>query len=180
MNSMPKFPQFKLVHWLLIIAIVVVLVALLIPQAKWALSGEITIPVTVTVFDAGTNKPIQGARVAIIRGPWAAISSELDDPMGRIAGGVEYLDEDGVATDTQGLDVIAATFSTGANHEHPVTRAHTNFYWVLVTADGYGGVAVPVRYQSIESHVLRERGDLAVSIGLIRSDPVNSPTGSGQ
>ncbi|MCA8991267.1 MAG: hypothetical protein KDA88_04775 [Planctomycetaceae bacterium] len=177
---MPRFPQFKLIHWLLITAIVVVLVALLIPQAKWASDGEITVLVVVTVFDAATANPIQGARVAVLRGTDAELSDENRDWLDRISYDVETLDENGVTTDIRGKAEVETVFRTSASNVHPGGRAHTDFYWVLVSADGYGGVVVPVRYQSIESHVLREKGNLPVSIGLIRADRVSSPIGDGQ
>jgi hypothetical protein len=149
-----------LIEWLVIVAITCVLVALIVPGAKWASSGDITIPVQVQVFDPISAKPVVGARVGISRFRWWFDQADIVNSQNLLA------DVQAHATDEAGSVVIDHKFSTGANHERPVTHAHLPGAWVIVEADGYGRVLVPVNNTSFPSGELRKRGKLVVPIGL--------------
>ena len=168
--SRSQFPWLTLVEWLAIVAIIVVLVALLIPPVQWASSGDIEFPVRVRVFDAATAEPIAGARVAVIRGPHVA--SELESYRDFFPG--DWFDhltpEKQGLTGADGSAVVVYTFKTGASNRNPTPRAHLGNAWAVVKSKGYGGTAVPVRHNSIPTSELRRQNELLVLIGLLRSD----------
>ena len=157
-----------LVEWLVVAAIVAILAALLIPPAKWASSGSVTIPVDVVVFDAQSAKPIEGAFVAIVWAPPATGEFELHEYQERLSSGFAAIEEIGPQTNDAGLVIIDQEFRTGANYERPTPYAHTRWYWLLVSAKGYGSVAVPLRYESMASKDLKAMGRLPAYVGLIR------------
>ncbi|MEQ9410675.1 MAG: hypothetical protein RIK87_23260 [Fuerstiella sp.] len=158
-----------LLEWLVVAAIVAILAALLIPPAKWASSGSVTIPVDVVVFDAHSAKPIEGAFVAIVRAPPASGEFELNEYQEGLSNGFSAIHEIGVQTDVSGLATIDQEFRTGANHERPISHAHTRWYWVLVSADDYGSVAVPLRYESMATKELKTQGRFPAYVGLIHT-----------
>ncbi len=157
-----------LIEWLILIAIVAILVALLLPPVKWASSGSVTIPVDIVVFDAMTAAPIEGADVAIVWAPPATGEFQLHEYTERISPGLQAMDGIAATTNDSGMATIDHEFRTGANYERPQTHAHTRWYWLLVSADGYGTVAVPLRYESMTSAELRRQGRLPAYVGLVR------------
>ncbi len=52
-------------EWAIVVVIVLVLLALLVPNVRWVADGERSHPVRVFVFDASNDRPIVGARVTI-------------------------------------------------------------------------------------------------------------------
>lgn len=141
-------------------AIICVLVALIVPQGKWASSGDITIPVQVVVFDPVTAKPVVRARVAISRFRWAFDRNDMPQAQNLLVDAPRH------ATDDAGFVTIEHKFSTGANYERPVTHAHLNGAWVIVDADGYGQVLVPINNTSFPAGELRKWGKVVVPICL--------------
>lgn len=158
-----------LIEFLVIVAIITVLAALLIPPVQWASSGDIDVPVRVFVFDADLAIPIEGAVVGIIRcQPWSS-DEFLKDYRDRVPTDVfDAIDESVKGTTSpEGIAVISYRFRTGASHTNPVTWAHTSWYWVAVKAEGYGGAFIPVRHESTPNKKLREDKELRVPVGLM-------------
>lgn len=157
-----------LIEWLVIAAIVAILVAVVVPQPKWASSGSVTIPVDVVVFDARSATPIEGAFVAIVWAPPATGEFELHEYFDRLSSGFSAINKIVAKTNGAGIATIDREFRTGASHKRPISHAHTSWYWVLVSADDYGSVAVPLRYESITSKELKALGRLPAYVGLAR------------
>lgn len=157
--------------WLVMAAVSILLIALLLPQPKWASSGTVTIPVEIHVFDVHSAKPIEGAIVSIIWSPPANGEFELHEYQERLSSGFLAIKETGMKTNDAGIAVIQQELKTGANHERPTSHAHTRWYWLLVTADDYGGVAVPLRYESLPTQELKEMESLPAYVGLTSSIP---------
>jgi hypothetical protein len=153
---------------LALVAFLAVLVALILPATKWASSGDIRFPVRVFVFDATRGVPIANARVAIF---WAPLLSGVETlqenrEFFRSVDLDQIRDDVGGVTKSDGTVVIDYKFRTGANHERPITYAHLRGTWVRVQVEGYGGVVVPVRYDSLPTATLREQKELVVPVGL--------------
>ncbi len=158
-----------LLEWVVIVAILAVLIALLTPATKWASSGDLRLPVKVFVFDAIQCTPISNAKVTVFRATPVGDSASLAEwqdhfKIGPIS---ELPHQFWATTDAQGIAVVDYEFRTGASHKRPVTHAHVNFAWVRVEADGFGGAAIPVRHESQPSSVLKQQGEILVQIGLI-------------
>ncbi len=150
-------------EWAVIIAIVTVIAALILPSAKWAwaASGEITTPVQVLVFDPTTQQPVVGARVGILRYPHVFGLEDIHETHQLLADVPRH------ATDAAGLVTIEQRFSTGAGYQRPIPHAHVSGVWLIADAAGYGRVLVPVRYESMPSAELRNRGKLFVPVALL-------------
>jgi hypothetical protein len=169
-----------LIEWLVVAAIAAVLIALLVPPVQWA-DGSIKVPVKVVVFNPETGQPVQDARVAIVRGLPASEEFSLADHRERLSGLRELLvagdlgtlnGSVGAGTGRDGTVTLDVEFRTGASHRNPVPRAHTRWYWVLVSADRCGTVAVPLRYESLTTKQLREQQTLSAYVGLLpRTEP---------
>lgn len=153
-----------------IMAITALLVLFLVSNRQWGSSGEIRIPVRIMVFDASQGKPISDAHVAIFHAPPLLDLKALETEPARYQSESYVLDDGRGITDANGLAVFEYEFQTGASHERPTTHAYLQFAWVHVHADGYGGVVVPVRQESMPTKTLREQKELAVPIGLIREN----------
>jgi len=162
----------SLVKSLVLVTIIAILVALLLPGAKWAADGSIEIPVRVRVFDAAEARPIQGAEVAIFRAPAPLPTFAIDEYRDRFSR--EYLEQvaahDRHVTSNDGSVVIVHEFRTGASHKNPEFRAHLSWAWVMVVAQGYGTVVVPVRYESAPTNDIQKQGELFVAVGLMPAD----------
>lgn len=158
----------KWYEWLILAVIAVFLIALLIPGEKWASDGTIEVTVHVVVFDLETNEPVENASVAIVRTPPNSSDSASGDSNELIAETWNNLRSGniGVNTDSSGSVLINQQFRTGATHIHPEPRAHTRWYWVLVSAEDYGGTAIPLRYDAVTLESLREQAALPVYVGL--------------
>lgn len=157
-------------EWLVLLAIIAALVALLFPLQQWASSGEIEYPVRVLVFDATTGKPIVGCRVAVIRHKALSGDDPLKDygdpfPQQNVFENIPA--EDQGVTDATGSLTVTRKFSTGASSHHPHTRARLTNVWVVAQAKAYGGVAIPVGYASMPLKELRASPHLLVPIGLV-------------
>jgi len=163
-----KLRRPTLLETLILLAIAVAAVGLLIPETPWASSGEIKIPVQVHVFDAETMAGIPEAQVAIVRGS----SVKTAD-----ADAAPYLDRvrQFARTSAQGDVEIPHAFRTGASHNRPQPHAHLSMEWVVVIAEGYGGVVVPVRHSSEPTSSLKENGVLPVEVGLFRCSATEIP-----
>ena len=156
------------VEWLIVIAILVILLALVVPSAKWASSGTIEIPVHVVVFDASDATPIANALVAIVRAPPGSGEYSLDEYRDRLSPDLLVM-RDGIdhhETGTDGAATIECRFPTGASHLHPEARAHIHWYWVMVSAEGFGAVVTPLRYNSRTTMSLREQSEIPFVVGL--------------
>ncbi len=156
-----------LVELLVLIAGIGVVVALLLPVPQWASSGSIRFPVRVLVFDAVHGKPIANARVGIFGAAPLTDFKSLEEGNDEYDPKVRVRDENRGTTDADGAVVIDYEFTTGANYQRPTPNAHLRRAWVHVEAEGYGGIVVPVRYESQPVATLRTRKDLVVSVGLI-------------
>lgn len=164
-----KLTALSLVEWLVIAAIIAILAALFVPGSQWASSGDVEVPVQVTVFDATTGKRIPGARVAIMRGLPAAMSNDFSTRFpDRVVSSWRDLNsrESGETTDALGTALILQRFTTGASHTRPEAHAHVNNCWVLISTDLHGSIAVPLRHESMPIKMLREMEALPVAIGL--------------
>lgn len=159
-RSAPK----TLIEWLILTAVITVLIALLLPEVQWASSGFITIPVEVTVFDSESGEPIENASVYIVRSSPGSVKDDLPR-LGSLASG------EGNTTNESGMVTVQCNFSTGANNRRPEPHAHTNFCSLVVGADGYDTVVVPVREHSIPTSILQEKGRLPVRVGLVARKP---------
>jgi len=163
-----------LVESLAITLIVMTLGVLLVPQQKWAASGDIRVPVRVFVFDAVRGRPLPEARVAIFWAPPLIDSNTFDavrdhyDPHQRVGRAIDLWQ----TTTADGTVLIEQIFRTGANYERPEMWAHLRWYWVCVQADGYGGVVVPLRHDSQPTATLRKQAELMVPVGLM---PLENP-----
>lgn len=159
-----------LIELLLLIAIIAAVVAVILPSAKWAASGNIRFPVRVIVFDAVHGKPIANAHVGIFRAPpiddLKSLAVRPDDysPTNRVR------DDDSGTTSADGTVVLGYEFRTGSNYERPTMYAHLRSAWVNVKAEGYGNIVVPVRYESQPTATLRTQKELLVTVGLIASE----------
>ena len=160
------------IEWLVVVAIAAILVALVIPETKWAADGSIDVPVRVHVFDADAMQPIEGARVALIRGPLAGDSVALDEYRDRFESGWKAMKDGwfGETTQADGFATIDCKMPTGSSHKNPESRAHASLFWVLVSSDDHQRVAVPLRYQSIPTKSLQEEGVLPVFVGVVRRE----------
>lgn len=156
-----------LVEWLVVIAIVAVMVAMLLSGEQWASSGSIRFPVRVLVFDAAHGTPIANARIGIFRARPLYDSKSLEEERDRYDPKNRIRNTDYGTTDADGTVVIEHEFTTGANHLRPATHAHLGRAWVHVLAEGYGGVVVPVRHDSQPTATLREQKELVVPVGLM-------------
>ncbi|HUG69662.1 MAG TPA: hypothetical protein VMM76_18065 [Pirellulaceae bacterium] len=161
-----------LIEILVVIAFISVVVALVLPPVKWASTGDIRFPVRVLVFDATRASPIADARVGIVRAmPLDGVESlehnrEVFSPT--IFDWVR-LEHHGTTGD-DGCVVIEYEFGTGAGHDRPTPHAHLRWAWVVVAANGYGGVVIPVRHDSLPIGTLREQKELLVPVGLMPSN----------
>ena len=166
------------IEWLVVVAIVAVLVALVVPETKWAADGSIDIPVRVHVFDAETMRPIQGARVAVVRGPVALEGASLGEHQDDFSRAwATILDgQHGDTTSADGIATIDYSFHTSASYKtsesirNPTMRAHVRSHWIFVASEFHDRVAVPLRYQSIPTKSLREEGVLPAFVGLVRRE----------
>lgn len=153
------------------VLIIVVAILLLLP-GQWVADGSIEVPVRVRVFDAVEARPIRDAQVAIVRAPPAIPNFAIDEYRGRFSR--EYLDhlqrESPHLTGEDGTVAIRHEFNTSASHKNPEFRAHLAWGWVVVSAEGYGTVVVPVRYESQPTRVLREQGEVFVAVGLMPAE----------
>lgn len=167
-DAISKVLPRNVIEWLIFATVVAILVALILPGVEWAASGEIDVPVRVVVFDALKTLPIEDARIDIVRALPADADFDVSELHNSIAARLAELESgDAIAkTDSKGSATIVSNFTTGASHTRPKAHAHMNWYWVLVSAKGYGSVAVPLRYESIPTEQLREQEFLPVSVGL--------------
>lgn len=161
--------RFTVIDWIVLVVICAVILALIIPKTKWASSGSLQVPVKIMVFDLSTGSPIPHAQVTLFRAPPVhGLQAFLEDHdryrPAHYKGFVHELQRG--ETDLQGSATIGYEFRTGANYENPAPRAHTNWVWVEVRAAGYGVVVVPIRHESLATSGIKERGELAVPIGL--------------
>lgn len=157
-----------LVEWLVVIVIVAFLAGLLIPPVVWVADGTIEVPVRVVVFDAATARPITNAAVGIVRAPSAEGVIGLEERREVVAMALPAIDleEFAVRADENGSATIDVTFNTVCSNRNPERRAHTGSFWVIVSADGYGRVVVPLRYQSTPTASLQDQGELPVYVGI--------------
>ncbi len=166
-NVRSYFRRPTIIESLLVIAIILLLTAALLPGLKWASSGEIRFPVRVLVFDAIRGMPIANADVKFFRAPPLTDSKSLEAYRDRFDPKTRNSSGDRSVTDADGAVVIDFKFTTGANHERPTPHAHVRYAWVHVQAEGFGGVVVPVRQDSMSTASLREQKELLVTVGLI-------------
>lgn len=170
MSRLLRGRRFTLIQWLVVAAVAAIMVAMFVPGTKWASSGAVTIPVDVLVFDPQAAAPIEGALVAIVWAPPATGEFEVAKYQSDLSEGFSAIEEIGSRTNREGVATIPHEFRTGANHERPASYAHTRWYWLLVAAEGYGSVAVPLRYESMVTKELKTQGRLPAYVGLTRTN----------
>jgi hypothetical protein len=164
-----------LIDLLIVVAIIAVAAAFLLPAVKWASSGSLVVPVQVTVFDVLTAQPIEGASIAIVRGVSTHAEFTLEEYSEYLRWGADpefsgmshrHVPRGG--SGTNGIATIPVEFNTGASHNHPEARAHTNWYWLIVQAPGYSGVAVPLTDRPHATKDLKSSSTgLQTMVGLI-------------
>jgi hypothetical protein len=166
-TALPK----TVLEWLIIAVIIAIIVLLLLPASEWASSGTINVPVHVVVFDGETASPISDAVVAIIWAPPATGDFALERYHEYFSAAWKSMaaGKMGVSTGPDGSITIDFEFRTGASHVNPEPRAHTRWYWLLVSAEDYGAVAVPLRYDSMTTKSLRQQKSLPAYVGLVRN-----------
>ncbi|HEY4262280.1 MAG TPA: hypothetical protein VGM98_19120 [Schlesneria sp.] len=167
-----RLAEISSLEWIVIVAIIAVLIALLFPQPQWASSGSIRLPVRVHVFDSVHGTPISGANMMVIRGPWAGDPKAPEELRERFASDpISDLPQKYFATtDENGIAVIEYEFFTGASHRRPVSHAHLDYNWVRVEAERYGDAVIPVRQESVPTALLRKQGEVLVEVGLIAKE----------
>ena len=167
--ALPK----TLLEWLVIAVIIAILVALVLPDSEWASSGTIVVPVHVVVFDGGTALPIKDAVVGIVRAPPATGDFAHDEYREAFSSAWSAMakGEFGSRTGADGSVTIEFEFPTGASHVNPEPRAHTRWFWLLVSSKKYRAVVVPLRYESISTKSLREQRILQAYVGLLDRMP---------
>lgn len=155
-----SFKRPTLTEFLVVITITLILIALILPSVKWASSGSIQLPVRIVVFDAARARPIVGAKVAILWAPPLVGERTIEEYRDRFP---DDLFED---LGAEGTVVVDHEFRTGGSHRRPA-HAHLRWYWVMVVAEGYNGVVIPVRHESQPTAFLRDQKELLVTIGLM-------------
>src|SRR5690606_10627077 len=138
-----------IIEWLIAVVVIAILVALLLPPVRWASSGSVALPIEVVVFDMQTGLPIDGAQVTLVRAPPPTDKLDIQELSASFSTALARINERGVRSNPSGIAQIDQEFATGANHDQPVSHAHTESYWVLVSATKYGHVAMPLRYESL-------------------------------
>ncbi|WP_437201023.1 hypothetical protein [Planctomicrobium sp. SH664] len=161
-----KWRRPTLTEWLLVIAILSVVAAILVPPVKWGASGSITIPVRVIVFDAREGRPLEKATVSLLRyspdfkkGEYPPLPSSLFEEL-RSTG--EF------RTDSAGSVTISQTWRTEANHNSPDPFVILVNQWVVVSAEGYAPVVTTLRHDTARTEALQRRGEILVGIGLTK------------
>jgi hypothetical protein len=159
----------SLVESLVLVTIIAILVALLLPGPQWAADGSIEVPVRVRVFDVATAQPIAAADVVPFRGPWRDEPFSIDEYRDWFPHENPRLAELGkhYKSDKNGTVVVPSECPTTASHKHPDPVAHVPGWWLMVSAEGYGATVLPVRYESVPTRVIDERGELLVTVGLM-------------
>lgn len=162
--ALPK----TLLEWGVIAVIIAILVALMLPDVEWASSGTVVAPVHVVVFDGKTMLPIADAVVGIVRAAPAAGDLALDDYRETFMSAWSAMaeGESGSRTGSDGSVTIEFEFPTSASHENPEARAHTRWYWLLVSSKEYGAAVMPLRYESITTKSLQQQKVLQAYVGL--------------
>ena len=164
--------QLTRLEWVVIAVIVSGLMAILLPQIQSAASGDIDLPVRILVFDASTGRAIAGAKVAIVNGPrWSADASLYEPQELPSPGKAEFIASKPPLTRADGTVTITHRFSTNSSDRNPVALANLARGWVIVLADGYGGITVPVCCVAMPTPRLRELQELQLPIGLFPLSP---------
>lgn len=154
----------------IIVVIVVVLIALLLPSVQGVWDGDRVLPVLVEVYDASTGHPIVGARVMIFRHQMPSVG----DRVHLEADSHEWMwdnSKHGI-TDAEGLVRLEHKFDASGKHDGRKSISAWLFLYkarVCVTANSYGGVIVPVRYEATPLKVFNSEGrwrDVYVTVGL--------------
>ena len=166
-------------EWAVIVVIVVILIALLLPEPHYVWDGDRVLPVLVEVYDATTGQPIAGTRVTIFKARFLTAGDtesrsvvdfdvhEWTSPKwtsNRIEHGT---------TNADGWVRLQHKFDASGSYDGRTKSANVflSTARVCVTADGYGGVVVPVRHGDgrIKDYVEDGRWkDVYVQIGLFR------------
>ena len=161
------------VEMLVVIAIVVVLLAILIPEAQWVADGTRDFPVRIFVFDAERGEPVPDAEVAVIsRGVFKVYSVERAPQAAKeLVPLQDHLDLVPASqrghTDEQGIASLIVEVRTSASNRNPQPRAFPGHNWVVVSAPGFRGVVFPLGQESVLTSELRERGGFLVPIGIV-------------
>ena len=162
--------KLSVIEWLVILAVIALLVAIIVPEKVWVASGSIQFPVRVLVFDASRGEPISGARVGIFWAPPLADLTSLETERDTYESKRRMRDGESATTDANGSAVIEYQFRTGGSNKRPAMHAHVDWTWVHVQAVGYGGVVIPVRHEFLPTKILREQKELVVPVGLTPVD----------
>ncbi|MBX3442335.1 MAG: hypothetical protein KF774_08000 [Planctomyces sp.] len=162
--------RLRLLDVLIVLTVAAIILALALPDAQRASSGSVRVPVRVRVFEAESIEPIAGARIRVVRAFPPGDDSFAPENRERLAAAVRsVLDGEGERTDADGQVVVDCEVPAGASHKRPAPHAHVRGTWVIAAADGYGGVTIPLRMDSVSTECIREAGELFVSIGLART-----------
>lgn len=172
-NEPRKWNRLSRIEILIVILIIAILVALLLPGVQSASSGSVVFPVRVFVFDAVNGVPIEGAQVGITRVSGFYSKDDIGNHLSRWPPQADESDYLTTKTDAKGVALIEQEFYTGASNRHPEPSAHLPGAWVLVSAEGFGSVTVPVSNDSRKTARIREQGEILVSIGLVPQQSID-------
>ncbi len=172
---MPRFAEkllerlgrVTIAEWIVTVVIIGILIALLLSNVYSVGTGEIDVAVRVLVFDVTTSQPIENAKVAIVWGGWPHSQGEVRELAGRFPD-ADFEDFPYEETQADGSASIAVTFATNSSTRNP-GRADTSNYWVVISANGYGMMTTPLRYERTFTQSLLDSGNLFVTVGLYRA-----------
>lgn len=163
MNAHPSRTQ-RLINIAIVCCLASIVVALLLPETQWASTGQINATIQVIVTDVKTQTFVENASVEIIKTSWLSedydaksVASTMQTPQTNQAQTHK--------TDENGQVLLTQTFSTGASHRNPLSRADTSRYSALVSHQSYGCVAIPLRYSPTPTEQLKQ-SPLRVVVGL--------------
>lgn len=170
------FRSWTWLEWSVLAAVLGTLIALFIPATRWAASGERDVVIRVHAFDGETHKPLAGAGVSLISGPYRLTGPPL-------ASEIEANERSQSAigtTNSDGEALVTGTFSSTSGYQNPKGSVGLHRGWLVVRAAGYGGVTFPVRHEPMPRPLVLEMKEVPVSIGLFRTQEGRSMRRDGQ
>lgn len=168
-----RLRQITAFEWLVMAAIVGVLVVLLYPAPQWVADGEINALIEVTVFDAQSLQPVDGARVTVVRATPGTGEYPVAEFSGELSPTVLNDPDFSAVTGPDGIARVTRQFHTVASNRNPVTRALVGGHWILVAREGFGTVAIPLRTEPVPIKQIREQGKISAMVPLYRIQSAN-------
>lgn len=166
----------SLIEVLILVTVAATLLSILIPPVRWASSGSREVAVRISVFDAETGLPIEGARIeltthssperSVSEGQWPRFPAGRDRDDSRNEGRKPSMGGTVAKSAKDGSARVHGTFPTSASHVHPEPHVDLSRGWIIVTSTGYGGAVIPVRHETLPTAVIGHGNEIPVSIGL--------------